>query len=181
MDFTGSPQNDTRHRQQRRDFCFGSLTLFVQHGELLFKSGDFELGFEHILLEPLADRVSIARDLLEPAEQVAVLARQLDRLLDREPLVPGNLQPCRHIENHRPVVLLFALGLAFGLLGGKPELPREWESPARHQIPGRRIHSRFKRENGCPTPKFVYLAVGSGRVPACDGRFVAASKRERAA
>jgi hypothetical protein len=57
------PTTETRFR-------LGPLTLFVEHRELLFEGGDFELSFQNILLQALTDCVSIPRDLLEAAEQI---------------------------------------------------------------------------------------------------------------
>ena len=75
LDFAGPAHGHGGHGQERGDFRFGPLALFIEHRELLFETRDFELGLENILLKTLADRVAVARDLLEPAEQSTVLSR----------------------------------------------------------------------------------------------------------
>src|SRR5258708_39705939 len=80
-----------------------------------------------MLLQALTDGIAISCDLLEPAEQIAVLPRQFDCLVDREPLVVGNLQASGHIQHNRAVVLLDAVCLALRLLRRKRKLSRKWE------------------------------------------------------
>src|SRR5438067_12269257 len=50
-----------------------------------------------------------------------MLPRQFERLVDGEPLIPRNLQPLGHVQDHCAIILLNALGLAPGLLGRQAE------------------------------------------------------------
>ena len=60
-------------------------------GKLLFQAGNFQLRLEHVLLETFANCVTVSGNLFEAAEQITVLPRQFDSLVDGEPFVVRDL------------------------------------------------------------------------------------------
>ena len=58
------------------------------------------MSLENIVLEALPHRVAVSCDLLEPAEEIAVLSRQLRCFASRQPFVVGHLETSGHIEDH---------------------------------------------------------------------------------
>src|SRR5262249_34679937 len=108
----GRAQRNARLGEQRCDPRLRSLAPLVEHGELPFESGNFQLRFQHILLKAFAYAIAIPCNLLETAEQIAGFSREFDGLVQREPFVVGDLQTRSYVENDGLVFLPFALSLA---------------------------------------------------------------------